>query len=510
MSGFGTFSWLQFSDLHQGQSESQWLWPNIEDVLFSDLEKLRSEMGPWDAVFFTGDLTQSGTEEQFAQFDAFMAKLTDKFKSLGCTPCILAVPGNHDLQRPRDSQKLLQELESFSEDRKLRQSFWEALESPHKKLVSDAFEEFDIWSKRSNFVGATHLTQGILPGDFSATVNTNDLRVGVVGLNTAFLQLSGNVGQGEVGLSEAQLQVACCGNAPSWARQHDVCFLITHHPPEWLDNDSQLRLEHEISPPGRFLSHLFGHLHEHRARPNANIINPHVLIQGSSLFGQEWWGNKCQRQHGYMAGRTEIFRGKVLNFQLWPRRAERSQAGGWKITPDTRFDVDNNGCTFVLGLPSKGKTTAVQFIESLIEEQNLHPKVARVLRASLSLAESMGILTAEHIILVLLNDSNSELSHTIINTSVDPKEVAALIEMKLRPFHDSDGDIPVTDTIRNAIDIASRTAKHDKSLVTERLLAHCLFKCALRLSKYLENEHQFPVARWMADLSLPTAPFLTP
>ncbi len=36
-----------------------------------------------------------------------------------------------------------------------------------------------------------HLKAGILPGDFSATIEKNSAKLGILGLNTSFLQLIG-------------------------------------------------------------------------------------------------------------------------------------------------------------------------------------------------------------------------------------------------------------------------------------------------------------------------------
>jgi hypothetical protein len=56
-----SLSWLHLSDLHQGIAGQPWLWPTVREELFKDLTKLYKKAGPWDVVFFTGDLTQKPT-----------------------------------------------------------------------------------------------------------------------------------------------------------------------------------------------------------------------------------------------------------------------------------------------------------------------------------------------------------------------------------------------------------------------------------------------------------------
>src|SRR4051812_45348436 len=70
------FSWLHFSDLHQGLDTGHSRWPNVKEALFKDLTELRDRCGnPWDLVLFTGDLTQSGSEKEFLQLNEVLTDL---------------------------------------------------------------------------------------------------------------------------------------------------------------------------------------------------------------------------------------------------------------------------------------------------------------------------------------------------------------------------------------------------------------------------------------------------
>lgn len=59
--------------------------------------------GPPQIVFFTGDLTQRGTAEEFALLDVELKWMWERFRAAGATvdPVLLAVPGNHDVGRRR-------------------------------------------------------------------------------------------------------------------------------------------------------------------------------------------------------------------------------------------------------------------------------------------------------------------------------------------------------------------------------------------------------------------------
>ena len=70
------FSWLHLTDLHFGLSGQHVLWPNLRQPFFADLAKLHRQTGPWDAVFFTGDLVQQGLPAEFqAMQEAFLNRL---------------------------------------------------------------------------------------------------------------------------------------------------------------------------------------------------------------------------------------------------------------------------------------------------------------------------------------------------------------------------------------------------------------------------------------------------
>lgn len=94
-------NWLHLTDLHWGLSGQPTLFPNLKGKFFDDLEILLEKCDPWDLIFFTGDLVQSGKREEFETLEAaFFGDLRKFFLNrLGYEPVMLAVPGNHDLDR---------------------------------------------------------------------------------------------------------------------------------------------------------------------------------------------------------------------------------------------------------------------------------------------------------------------------------------------------------------------------------------------------------------------------
>src|SRR5262249_24598134 len=83
-----SFGWLHLTDLHFGMSGQKWLWPNIREEFFRDLEKLHSKSGPWDLVLFTGDFVQKVGRDEFQKLNDLLGQLWVHLQKLGSTPCL--------------------------------------------------------------------------------------------------------------------------------------------------------------------------------------------------------------------------------------------------------------------------------------------------------------------------------------------------------------------------------------------------------------------------------------
>jgi len=344
-----SIGWLHFTDLHRGMAEQDHLWPTLRHELFEDLSRLAEVSGPWDLVLFTGDLTQTGRSEEFDRLTDPLGRLLEHLAHFGSRPLFLAVPGNHDLIRPRVSA-VVRALRRFHDERDLQAEFWRDPESEYRALIDEAFAPFMAWNKTFTSLENTgsgpslSLNPGLLPGDFSATITKEGLRLGIVGLNSSFLQLTGDNYEGRLHLDPRQLHAACKGDGPEWLHRHHLNLLLTHHPPEWLHVGSLAQFRAEIAPPGWFEAHLFGHMHEPLAElRQIGGFRAERRLQGASLFGLESFGDGThQRVHGYSAGRVSVD-GKQGSLALWPRIAILAKAGHRKIVPDQGFDLDKTG-----------------------------------------------------------------------------------------------------------------------------------------------------------------------
>lgn len=335
-------NWLHLTDLHCGVRGQQWLWPKIRAEMYSDLRKLHDVAGPWHVIFFTGDLVQSGKIEEFDEVSKELEELWKVFLELGSNPLFVSIPGNHDLLRPVSTSAFVKALSLWHTDSDVRKAFWSDAECEYRKGIEQCFSNYTNWFKGLKLPKPS-LIGGLLPGDFSATIKHDNLTLGIVGLNTTFLQITGDDFEEKLDLSERQIHAVCDGDPPRWVEQNDISVLLTHQNVNWLTKEAQDRFNSEIYPPGRFFAQLCGHLHN----PASDEVRkagaqPRRLRQGPSLFGlTEYYRNGLQpRIHGYTAGRFEV-RGDQGFERIWPRLLLRTHAGEYRIKPDQGYELDD-------------------------------------------------------------------------------------------------------------------------------------------------------------------------
>jgi 3',5'-cyclic AMP phosphodiesterase CpdA len=120
----GHFRWLHLSDLHVGLSNQDWMWPSLKHLLFDDLQRVLSHTGPWEAVIFSGDLTQSGARDEFDKLDEILQELWSKFGTFGFSPKLIVIPGNHDISRPNQPKAELRLLKRWWSEPDLHKEFF--------------------------------------------------------------------------------------------------------------------------------------------------------------------------------------------------------------------------------------------------------------------------------------------------------------------------------------------------------------------------------------------------
>lgn len=341
-------NWLHLTDLHIGGRE-QHLLPAIKSAFRDDLKKLHAKSGPWDLVIFTGDLTQRASAEEFALLDRFFDDLWLWLAELGSKPRLVTVPGNHDLVRPNPKDPAVMLLGQWQVNGEVRDQFWSDETPWYRGVVDAAFENYMRWWANTPY--KLEGKRGLLPGDFSSIFEKGGASIGIVGLNSSYLQLTDENALGKLALSARQFHAVCDPDGPSWVGGQNANLLLTHHPPSWLTEDARGELRSDIANGSYFALHLFGHMHE--ARFEAVSIGGVPLTQvsqGTSLFGLEYFGDKRERRHGYAAGRIELIEDKG-HLTIWPRDVQKP-GGVFTFAPTVAaFRLDNEAMaaqTFLL------------------------------------------------------------------------------------------------------------------------------------------------------------------
>ncbi len=295
-------SFLHLSDRHFGGGPTRELhWPQVKKEFFDDLDRMAKAHGGYPKfVVFSGDLAFRGAVAEYASAKEFFKELTRRCGVPADQHLpIFAVPGNHDLERPTKDLSAYAALRSNDADMaQLRRDMLEGKDSELRKRVDTLFanysrfaEEFLHPTLRQPFEAAApehwepKFDTGLLPGDLRAKLVIDGFHIGLLGFNSAWRQYTGDRPfEGHVSVEVAQANRLDPDR--SFRSNNHVTFLVQHHPPHWLGNQSEWT--DSIDPLADHL--LVGHVHEGQDsadRVNPNVGSPHTVAE--SLFGIEEW-----------------------------------------------------------------------------------------------------------------------------------------------------------------------------------------------------------------------------
>ena len=331
--------WLHLSDLHVGMTDQEWLWPTLKHSFYDDMHQQLAAIGPWDLVIFSGDLTQSGAHEEFERLGAILTELWDKFKTWGFEPKLIVLPGNHDVLRTPSLSPELRLLRRWWDEHDIHRDFFNSVGNPYHRASHSLFTEYSAWTKRDTGLPILPGTPGLLPGDQSHIINCGPEKIGIVALNSTWLQIDDSDYFKKLHVDTKQVLKVTGDDPHVWCEENDFNIIVTHHPLEWLHENSQSYWCSEINPPGRFDLHLYGHMHEPATASlstgGSRIRNS---IQAASLFGLQFTRERVERIHGYSIARLSLKKGQK-ELRVWPRRLRTIASGERKLGPDLTFDL---------------------------------------------------------------------------------------------------------------------------------------------------------------------------
>lgn len=340
--------WLHLSDTHFGARGTE-IWHQVHDEFRISLEYWLPKIGTVDLILFTGDLVFSGQAAQYRLVEDFIEELNSMIVDLtdGPAPILVPVPGNHDLARPSG---LTQATYSFFKDyanstddipetRILNETFWQ---NEDTTFLNPLFSGYANWfrtlvqKQAQNPHSKFHESQ--LPGDFCLELDLpGTFPLCIVGLNSAWLQFSGDDFLGKLAIPTRQFHAVLPkpqkGNPLDlFARRR--ALMMMHHPPGWLSNEYRKSFFSEIFLPTYFDALLYGHMHEGHAQSIRDGGGPmRHQYQSPSLCGIEKYGSSQEtRAFGFSFGSLS----KEGELRVWPFRREKV-GGIFRFTWDNSF-----------------------------------------------------------------------------------------------------------------------------------------------------------------------------
>ncbi len=458
-------TWLHLSDLHRAQRGDGGRWPNFRDPFLADLRVEKARIGTPDMVFFTGDLAYSGERDQYDRVDE---TLDDIRNALDADPWFVCVPGNHDLTRPKNAphRVVLQSYRQRDDDA-LARTIAEGC-PVMRSILDEMFSGYMHWWHER--VSPAWQSRGVMyelgpvPGDFRASLLVNGLKIGLVGLNTGFLHMDDVPSEN---LRTLRIEQEQAGNdLPRWASRHDACFLLLHHPKNWLAIDAERTLLNGIYQPDRFVACLFGHMHEPGYGEEASVPGkPRRFVQSPSLFGLEEYGTSHEKRTcGYAWGRlTKATSDGGGRLRRWVKRC---------MEGDNRFErdptaTDKKDIRVRLGAPSARGTVGV-----VADGINLGDACATMSAAIYALPEAGWVTREQH-------PSGPHPDITVVITSPDSSTrpttpPAQTVVVKIGTTGESAASIQ-TDELEGAVRatraLLARLAARERERPTELALA---------------------------------------
>lgn len=336
-------TYIHFSDLHIGDQLAVPLLSHVKDELLSDLEYIKKELGHVDVVFMTGDLVQTGSENEFSDFKVFFESLMQVLSDKDGAPFVFFVPGNHDLARttvPTGSTH--QTLKNWTANSELRNDFFWEKDSEYIRYCEERFKYFNQFLREYNEEHNITPKYGILPGDAYYTLDIKGVKIGIVGLNSSFLQIEGGDYHRKLGVYNQQISYLFDTRYIESLKSNDINFLLTHHNAEWFEPHSMSQYEGTIYKKNYVLEHFCGHNHIPKTSYHDDNFSgtTHVNV-APSLCGLEKFddvSDKIDRIHGYHAGKYQIEDDGSINKRFYPRIAVK-RGGAFVFTSDQSYGL---------------------------------------------------------------------------------------------------------------------------------------------------------------------------
>lgn len=290
--------WLHCSDFHIGKDRTA--QERLTSKIIEHVAQQISNGFIPDFVFITGDIANSATKSEYKDFrNNFLTPLREALGGNDWDGRIMAVPGNHDTDRSKnnnfDRHAPLAATSRFFDPDKQGKAERDIL-SPRFK----AYRQGAVADLAGDWVSKPE-------GAFAEALRIRGIKVGIVGINTSWLSKDdGDRFQLTPGI---QLVDA----ALEKVKDCQVCFVLGHHPLNWLHEESTQRLRALFGHHG--VIYLHGHMHQADGSREDVAGNEFLVFQSGSAFqardGEPW-------ENGLMWGKLDLTaKDALLSPRFW-------------------------------------------------------------------------------------------------------------------------------------------------------------------------------------------------
>jgi predicted MPP superfamily phosphohydrolase len=292
--------WLHLSDFHVGKDN----YGNrrlLEKIIEHVSTQAIAGFVP-DLIFITGDVSNRGAKKEYETFRRdFYVPLVEALGGEKWAGKIFAVPGNHDVARPPND--VLNRAAALAPGSHFFDPTKEGKTARDQVIPRfKSFKQLMPGDVSSDWVASPS-------GSFCEFVDVRSNRLGVVGINTAWLsmdekdQLKLTPG---IGIVEAALSASKAKNA-------EVVIVLGHHPLSWLAEAEQRRLKALLGH--HHAIYLHGHMHRADGAKEEGAGEPFLVFQAGAAFqsrDDELWRN------GLLWGELDLVGGQVrMSPRFW-------------------------------------------------------------------------------------------------------------------------------------------------------------------------------------------------
>ena len=322
---------LHISDIHVSATPNLGM-PQYElKKLFNNLITDIKDYPEIDTLFITGDIANSGTQEEYEIFnnDFLLPLLTE----LGLDSSrVITVPGNHDSDRGSWKESEISMRDNLTSN--LNQN---RIEKILKEAVAEGIKRLSSYSEFKNVLDANS-SKVVLESNCIYSVYSLD-NVGIGCVNSAWLAYERD--REKLIIGEYQLRTIITA-----LKQFDQKILLLHHPLDWLHPDDR-KVISELIHSSKIKCIFYGHMHEFNMFKESHFEEDSVLKLQAGRFDV----SKKDNYGGYSILQLEtdndLDNGKIIfrkydykteSFTKWNERVDNGESK-YSLTNLAPFDT---------------------------------------------------------------------------------------------------------------------------------------------------------------------------